>query len=90
MAAAIALAAAGSGPAAGDTVTLAGSMVRLKGRGTPMASIEDVDGDGLLDMVVHVETSALDLTEGDTEAELTALLLDGTPIVGYDTVRIIE
>ena len=72
------------------TVTLAGSMVRLKGKGTPQASFEDVDGDGLLDMVVHVETSAFDLTEGDTEAELTALLLDGTPIVGWDTVRIIE
>ena len=41
------------------TVRLASAQVRLRGNGTPMASVYDVDGDGLADLVVHVSTSAL-------------------------------
>ena len=42
------------------SVSLAGAAVRLRGRGTPQVSFEDIDGDGLLDLVVHVETEALE------------------------------
>ena len=71
------------------TVTLAGATVKLKGKGTPMASSEDVDGDGLLDLVVHVSIEALQLTNGDTEAILGGRTLDGTSITGVDTVRVV-
>ena len=64
------------------TVTLAGAEVALKGKGTPMASAEDVDGDGLLDLVVHVSTEALELSETDTEAVLEGKTIDGMAIEG--------
>ncbi len=72
------------------TVTLAGALVKLKGKATPMASFEDVDGDGLLDIIVHVDTQALSLGQGDTEAILEGETSDGKKIRGVDTVRIIE
>lgn len=71
------------------TVTLAGASVKLKGKGTPMASFEDINGDGLLDIVVHVETDSLKLSETDTEAILEGETFDGILLRGKDTVRII-
>ncbi|MFX0133498.1 MAG: TolB family protein [Candidatus Hodarchaeota archaeon] len=71
------------------TVTLAGASLKLKGKGIPMSSFEDVNGDSLLDIVVHVDTTALELSEGDTEALLEGQTYDGMPIKGKDTVRII-
>ena len=72
-----------------SSVTLAGSHVRLKGKGTPMASVEDVDRDGLPDLVVHVSTEALQLTDADALAVLEGLTHDGIPIIGADSVRIV-
>ena len=53
-----------------------------------MTSFQDVNGDGLLDLVVHLSTSALGLSETDTEAVLEGKTSDGTPIRGKDTVRV--
>lgn len=61
----------------------------LKGKGTPMASVEDLNGDGLLDLVVHVSTEALQLSQGDTTAILEGRTFDGKRIRGSDSVRII-
>jgi hypothetical protein len=72
------------------TVTLAGASVKLKGKGTPMASFEDVNGDGLMDIVVHVDTTAFELSLGDTEALLEGETYDGVCIRGTDTVRIVN
>ena len=71
------------------TVTIAGAQVKVKGKGTPMASLQDVNGDGLVDLVVHVSTEALELTAGATRAFLEAKTFGGTPIVGSDWVRIV-
>ena len=71
------------------SVTLASAPMKLKGKGAPMASFEDVNGDGRLDLVVHVSTSALQLSVTDTEAVLEGKTSDGTPIRGKDTVRIV-
>ena len=54
-----------------------------------MASSEDVNGDGLMDLVVHVETAALRLTDHGTEAVLDGKTFDGTPIRGTDTIRVV-
>ncbi|MBI2866870.1 MAG: hypothetical protein HYX97_00875 [Chloroflexi bacterium] len=72
------------------TVTLAGAPVKLKGNGTPQAEQEDVNGDGLLDLVVHVETESLQLSEGDTKAILQGQTFSGTPVMGADSVRIVK
>ena len=71
------------------TVTLASAPVKLKGQGAPMSSFEDINKDGLLDLIVHVSTQALQLTETDTEAVLEGKTLDGRFIRGRDTVRVV-
>ncbi len=71
------------------TVTLAESPVKLKRNGTPMAGFEEVDGDGSLDLVVHVDTQALQLDATDTEAVLVGQTFDGTTITGTDVVRVL-
>jgi hypothetical protein len=54
-----------------------------------MASFEDVNADGLLDLVVHVSTEALGLSDADTEAVLEGQTFDGTSIRGTDSIRVV-
>lgn len=72
------------------TVTLANAGVQLRGNGTPIASAQDVNGDGRLDLVVHVSTEALQLTSGDVEAVLEGRTFSGQRIRGTDSVRIVS
>ena len=71
------------------TVTLADASVCVKGKGKPMSSVEDVNGDGYDDLVVHVDTSGLQLTDGDTAATLEGYTYSGIYITGTDSVRIV-
>lgn len=48
---------------------------------------EDVNGDGLLDLVCHFTTQTAGFRPGDTVGILRGLLVNGTPIVGTDSVR---
>jgi len=72
------------------SVTLAGATVKLKGNGLPIASFQDVNGDGRLDLVVQVTTQTLELTNGDTQALLRAKTQDGATICGVDSIRIVK
>ena len=72
-----------------STVTLASAPVKLKGKGNPMASSEDVNGDGLLDLIVHVDTSTLALTDTSVDAVLEAQTTSGQIVIGTDSVRIV-
>ena len=72
------------------TVTLANANVKLKGKGQPQASFDDVNNDTLPDLVVHVETEALELSTVDKEAVLIGKTLDGKKTVrGVDTIRVV-
>src|SRR5207247_1069500 len=71
------------------TVTFAGAPVKFNGQGMPMASFEDVNSDGRLDLVVHITTGALQLSTEDTEAFLVGRTFAGTCISGKDTVRLL-
>lgn len=72
------------------SVTLAGGSVRLKDKkGTPMAYIDDINADGYSDLVVHVETEALTLSEEDVIAELLGKTYSEVQIRGVDSVRIV-
>ncbi len=51
------------------------------------AHLEDVDGDGDTDMVLHFRTQETGIAKGDTEAELTGETFDGTSFEGVDSVR---
>ncbi|MCX5885310.1 MAG: hypothetical protein NT096_05300 [Proteobacteria bacterium] len=62
--------------------------------GAPALSIggspEDVNSDGLLDLVLHFSTQSLNLTSGDTEACLTGKTLSGQEFKGCDSVNIVK
>ena len=73
-----------------ETLTLAGAPVKMKKNGTLQASFEDTNGDGFLDLVIHVSTKELDLSEGDTEAILEGQTFDGQDMEGSDSVEVRE
>jgi len=52
--------------------------------------LEDVNGDGLTDLVSHYVQKQTGLAVGDTQACITGALLDGTPISGCDSVNIVK
>jgi hypothetical protein len=71
------------------TVTLAGATVGVRGKSDKlMASLEDVNGDDLDDLVIHI-VNEMALTEGSTEVLLQGSTFDGTAIEGTDTVNIV-
>jgi len=53
-------------------------------------SNEDVNGDGLLDVVCHFRTQDTGFREGDNEGILKGKTVDGIPIEGRDSVRILH
>ena len=50
------------------------------------AHIKDVDGDGLMDMLLHFNTQDTGIQCGDTEATLTGETFGGQAITGTDTI----
>lgn len=72
-----------------STVTVAGAPVTQKHPGKFMASVEDVNRDRRLDLVVHIRTEALQLNDKDIKATLNGQTFDGIAIIGNDMVRVI-
>lgn len=71
------------------TVTLAGASVRRVGNnssGVLLAHREDVDGDGLLDLVLQIATDQLELEPGTMPVRLRGRTLEGVPVRGEDVV----
>jgi hypothetical protein len=73
-----------------STVELAGASVAIRGRNNYLASQEDANGDGLLDLVCHVEVTNLDpgaVQEGFVR--LCGQTFDGRAIEGWDEITIV-
>lgn len=72
------------------SIKLAGSQVLLKGKGKPMISFEDVNGDSIIDLVAHVQTNVMQLNINSTEAIINASTFGGVAITGKDYVNIVQ
>jgi hypothetical protein len=73
-----------------ETVELAGASVAVGGKGSKLlAHVKDVNGDGLLDLVVKVETEHFNPNGGATSATLTATTFGGEDIEGTDSINIV-
>ena len=74
-----------------ETVELAGAGVAVRGKSNKyMAHKEDVNADGLVDLVVQVATENLDPESlQDGFAILTGKMFDGLPIEGKDQITIV-
>jgi len=51
------------------------------------SALEDVDGDGDLDMILHFKTQDTGIACGDTSAPLAGETFDGTPITGSHSIN---
>jgi len=71
------------------TVTLASATPALKGKDRLMVSTDDVNRDGFMDLLVHMEIEALYLQESDTTAIVEGRTLSGIPFRGADTIRVL-
>jgi hypothetical protein len=72
-----------------SSLRFASAKAKLKGNGTFLSTLEDVNHDGILDLVIQFSTDALVITDGDVPVTLTGTLLDGTPLAGSDTIRVV-
>ena len=54
-----------------------------------MATITDVDRDGFMDLVLHMEVEALYLDASDTVAIVEGRTTGGVPFRGADTIRVL-
>lgn len=71
------------------TVIFAGAPVKRRPNGRLMSSVEDVNGDGMADLVLHFTTRELQLSANSTSAVLEGKTWDGTDFRGSDTVIIV-
>lgn len=70
-------------------VELDGQDVRVKGKSGNAGSLEDVNGDGFLDLVVQIIDDAA-YVPGNTIGTITGHLNDGTPFIGTDSICITQ
>ena len=56
----------------------------------PCRHLEDVDSDGLIDLLSHYRASETGLEPGDEAACIRGSTLDGLPITGCDAITLLD
>lgn len=78
-----------SDPVSFDAADVDVASVELEGAAPLDGSLQDVDGDGDLDLVLRFERTEVNLTPASTSAELTGLMNGGQAFRGSDSIRIV-
>ena len=72
-----------------NALSFGGLDVRFRGKKGPLCSFEDVNLDGIHDLVCHFEDDSDSWEAGEDEATLTGVLMDGTQIKGTDAICLV-
>ena len=72
------------------SLVLAGSSPKQKGNSGKLGAYEDLNGDSILDLILHFPVPDLVTEPEAEELTLTGMLLDGTEITGSDVVRLLH
>ena len=71
------------------TVTVSDRPVRIVGKGNVQAHAEDLNADGLSDLVVQiVDTDGVNV-EGEATAALSGKMMDGISVEGHDSIPVV-
>lgn len=71
-----------------SSLTLSGATVAASPHGSFQASTKDVDGDGIMDLVVHFDREGIVLEPGASVLRLAGHLTSGIPVHGADLVHL--
>lgn len=72
-----------------DATTVDSNSILFAGTSPVKANMDDVNDDGLLDMVLFFEVQSLELTSDDESATLYGKTVDGNNFRGSDSVRVL-
>ncbi len=72
------------------SLALAGSSPKPKGKSGKLASYKDLNGDSILDLILHFPIPDLDIEPEAEDLTLTGMLLDGTEITGSGVARLLH